>query len=226
MKNRQSIQKLAVSIAISLIAASVSHGALPGAVPLAPGDTVTPADLTGVDPGTLLATLSSPFTTVDTSGTLFSSVYRESGGTLDFYYQIQLSGNSSGDISRETNTSFAGYQTSVGYRPDGSALSGSPFTNGTVAPTTADRNAGGDVVGFNFGPPESAKVLPGQTSDVLVISTNATTFTTGSSSVIDGGAGTVQTFEPTVVPEPSTLAQLVLGVIALATLWIRPRKRA
>ena len=86
-------------------------------------------------------------------------------------------------------------------------------------PVTADRNSVGDVVGFSFTPPDSAKIQPGQTSDVLVISTNATDFTAGDVSVIDGGVSTVASFEPTrpstTVPEPTSLLLVTGGLIGL-----------
>ena len=64
---------------------------LVGTVPTAPGDTVFPGLVApGTDPGTLLASLSTPFTSSlgTDSGTIVSAVYQEAGGTLDFYYQV------------------------------------------------------------------------------------------------------------------------------------------
>jgi hypothetical protein len=72
----------------------------------------------------------------------------------------------------------------------------------------------------NFNPPVNAEIVPGQSSDVLVISTNATQFTAGNASVIDGGAAVVASFEPTgTIPEPAAIAASVL----LAGLLIRRR---
>jgi hypothetical protein len=152
-----------------------------------------------------------------TSGTLTSAVYRNSSGTLDFYYQIADSAGSATDIARETDLSFAGLTTWTGYRVDAVG----PFIAGTVAPVTADRNIAGSVVGFSFDPPDSAKVLAGKTSDILVISTDATNFTAGNASVIDGGTQTVASFEPTVatvVPEPATTMLIGVGLTALVCL--------
>src|SRR5438132_14107319 len=76
-------------LAIVGLSVPSAHASLLGTVPLLPGDTVVPG-LTSAAPGTLLASLSVPWTsTLGTeSGTLVSAVFREAGGTLDFYYQV------------------------------------------------------------------------------------------------------------------------------------------
>lgn len=67
------------------------------------------------------------------------------------------------------------------------------------------------------------KVFPGTSSTVLVISTDATNFTAGFASLIDGGAITVASFAPTgAIPEPSTFA--LLGVSG--RVFLRLRRRA
>src|SRR5690348_254900 len=208
----------AVLIAALLIA--VAPGA--HATILAPGTAGIPTVIS-TPAGTLLASLSSPFTSSlgTDSGTIVSAVYRNGvSGFLDFYYQIVLNTTSTNcgavgqqpcdPISRETDTNFFGFTTAVGFRTDGSTLPGGIFADGTVAPVTADRNSVGDVVGFSFNPPDSSKIQPGQTSNVLVIETNATNFNPGNASIIDGGVTTVASFEPTgtpqtPTPEPSTL---------------------
>jgi hypothetical protein len=229
------MKKTAVLILAVLIACIIVPNAkadLLGTVPAAPTDTVFPGLVApGTDPGTLLASLVDPFTSSlgTTAGTLVSAVFMEAGGTLDFYYQVTnnmtapncgSAGQSACDpISRETDTSFTGFSTALGFRVDGSGLPGGIFSDGTVAPVTGDRNSVGNVVGFSFQPPDQAKIQPGQTSNVLVISTNATHFTAGNASVIDGGVTTVAAFEPTTgpskVPEPTSFILLGGGLLLL-----------
>ena len=219
------IPALAV-ILVCLIAPS-AHAALAGTIPTLPGQTVFPGLVaSGTAPGTLLASLSVPYTATlgSPAGTLYSAVYRESGGTLDFYYQVtnldtsKCGGAGQGPcdpIARETDVSFMGFATSLGFRLDGGSFGG-PFVAGTVTPVTGDRNGVGDVVGFSFNPPDTRKIQPGQVSSVLIISTNATNFTTGNASIIDGGTITVASFQPTSgVPEPTSFFLLSGGLLAL-----------
>jgi hypothetical protein len=86
---------------------------------------------------------------------------------------------------RESDLNFTGWATSVAFRSDGSQVTG--FVDGNVPPSSADLDGSGSTVGFNFGP-----ILPNQRSRVVVISTNAFSFTTGQSMV--DGSGPLTSF--------------------------------
>src|SRR5258708_34282597 len=221
------------SLVLSLLAI-FAFSSIAGATPLAgtvvanPGDTVFPGLVApGTAAGMLLASLVAPysFTTTAglTSGTLVSAVFKNSSGTLDFYYQVNNcfqagiaafcpgAAASATAIARETDTSFVGFMTFLGFRPDGSTLAGSLVVDGSVAPVTADRGplGPGSTLGFQFSPPDGAKVLPGLSSNVVIISTDAKFFKAGTPDVIEGGTQTVASFQPsTGVPEPASLALL------------------
>src|SRR5713226_829338 len=65
-----------------------------------PGATVAPDNFTGAPAGTLLASLSAPFSTATFAGTLKSAVFRTAGGTLDFYYQLANNAPSTDSLGR------------------------------------------------------------------------------------------------------------------------------
>lgn len=196
----------------SLVAAS-ARGALSGTVAAAPGATVTPGQTS--DPaGTLLASISAPFTfaTGTGSGTLVSAVYLNAGGKLDFYYQVTSNATSTNcggagqpvcdSLARLTELNFLGFATALGYRTDGSTLPGGFFVDGSTVPVEADRDSAGTAVGFTFYPGDSAKVHPGQTSRVFVISTDAVSFSAGSVTIVGGGGTTVAAFRPAIATAP------------------------
>ena len=209
-----------MALGLLLVLAPSSQATLIGLIPTPPGSTVVAASTSG-PAGLLLADMVVPysFTTTagTTSGTIESAVYREFGGTLDFYYQVANSPTSATSIARESNTDFSGWTTDTGYRTDGATLAGTAFVDGSVPPVFADRDGTGSVVGFRFDSTVSTKIHPSETSYVLIIATNATAFGQGNASVIDGGEATVRAFQPTgAVPEPGSMILLGTGLAGLA----------
>ena len=207
-------------LAMAVIAVPSALADLVGSTPTGPGSTVFPGSVTGDPAGTLLADLLEPwsFTTTagTTKGTFTTAVYQESGGTLDFYYQIANDAASATAIARESNTNFASqaFNISTGFRTDGGSLPGGIFVDGTVPPVTADVNSSGNVVGFSFQPPDDSKIGPGAVSNVFVITTAATNYTSGNAELLDGGSVTMAAFQPA-VPEPNLLIGIAMGLIAM-----------
>jgi hypothetical protein len=222
-------RKYTVVAVVGLVSLLSASTALAGTVaacaagnPVGPNDFAFPIDCTGGTSGTLLASESEAFTYTTTAGTnsgfISSAVYND-GGTLDFYYQLDLSADSATPVSTLSASDFIGFTTDDAFLTNGSSL-GTVFVDGSFLPTTVGNNSDGSVTDFYFGNPNpSNDITPGSDSVVMVISTNATQFTNGNAAVIDGGTATVAAFQPgTGVPEPATYGLMGLGLIGLVGL--------
>jgi hypothetical protein len=137
-------------------------------------------------------------------------------GCLDFAYRISLDPNLSHPIFNLNLARYVGFTTDVGY------VSGS----GDVAPDSVNRIDAihGGIVGFFFGNSANPLLFPGERSDFLVVATDATAYDTSGGVTIFAGrspdivSGTINgLFEPTVVPEPSTvlLVSIALGAMVV-----------
>ena len=224
----------AVCATVLLLAPSAGQAAvlMPGtAIPL------TAADILSGPAGTLEASIVQPLSTLDYSGTMTAAVIRNSGGTLDFYYQVTNNSTSLDSLSRETNSRFVSlsppevFTTEVFFRQDDAGLPALFAAGNALArPFTADRSLNAGVVGFNFIPPPILPIPgegidPGETSRILVVRTNATNFTTGVASVIDGTTSSVTAFGPAApIPEPASLL-LLSSAFGAAGYMARHRSR-
>jgi hypothetical protein len=183
------------------------------AMPLLPGGALFPAP-SEPDPigGSVLQTIVTPFSSATLSGILTSRVVQgDSGNTnggLTFTYQISLSLNSPNGVSQLSISRFGSFLTDASY-----------FTIvGDTAPSFISRsNEGGgrgDVIQFHFGAPLPVEsLLPGHTSDLLVVQTSSQNYQLTTASIIDGVAvPNIASLAPLAVPEPGVAALALIGM--------------
>jgi hypothetical protein len=192
--------KIAALLAIALLA-PLAHASV-----LGNGSSVPPSPL--FPGGTLVASTSGTITTPTFSTSYSQWVYSDPGNTwcagcLDFVYSFTNNGPDANE--RFSMYNFSGFLLDVGTNPFGGH-----------DPTTIDRSQFGPVVGFNY--PGFDELGVGQTTPLLVIETNARSFTTGFVSAQDGTAGFGFAYAPSAVPEPSSLALLGGGLTVVGAL--------
>lgn len=219
------------------------------ATPVTTGGPAVIPSLSSGSPGTFLAqtNLSAAYLDFSSflvgSGVLQEALFRNSGGSVDFYFQLQTPdpGQSSTlSILQTIAANFGSFATDVSYRLDGTTLNAagaSGFVTGTVIPTTASRGPdsfGNNAVFFNFPP----GLLGGINSAVLEVSTNASSFRTIGDLGFNSGTPTgfiiqsaINFYSPDgaiVAPVPdrgATALLLALGLVAVfgADRMLRPQ---
>ena len=165
--------------------------------------------------GTVLDTITTPFTSSTIDGTVVSQVITGDSsnpyGGLTFTYSIFLNNFSSDSLSEMTVGSYGGFTANVSYDLTGSEVAPSNFTRSTTG--------NGDTIRFYFS--NSGGLQPGQTGALVVVQTAALSFTPALGSVIDSQSVNISTLAP--IPEPGIASLFVAGFGALA-LWRRNSK--
>jgi hypothetical protein len=205
------------------------------ATPVIPGGTVFNDLFFASQDVTLLASNSGNWSSgsgsATATGTYTDAVYRNTSGTLDFVYQFSNSSSSSVAITSTTGYNFGNFTTDVGYVQNGAALPGGIFMNGsTITPGVPDdisRSGDGSTITFDFNVFGTGdNIGAGITTAALMVSTNATKFTSGAVGLIAAGTDNLAGFQPTAVPEPSTLVPLGgLSLLLGGMVAIKRRKR-
>jgi len=200
----------------------LSFGATPAkAILLNVGDLNQSPDVFGTPAGVVQASQTVNGSVGGLSISIFEQVILDSGtGHLDFVYTVTNLAASTNAVERFTVSNFGTGAT--GTNPN--QVDAGYVSNTNVKPDTVDRPGGssGDVIGWNFS--TGGGILHGQSSDVLVVKTNADAFTAGFTSTIDGQAVNLAGYQPTVVPEPSTMAIAGLGALGMIGYGLRRRK--
>jgi hypothetical protein len=193
------------------------------AVVLTPGSAVLTPGTTALPGGTVLTNETEAFTGANFSGTIQLEVVKETGGTLDFYFQLSNSASSINAIEHLTTTNYAGFATDVDWTTN--AAPGITSSVGVLS-TDATRLSSADTVGFDFvsTPLGSGVLQPGQNSALLFIKTDATQYSAGGIALIDGSTSMVSAFAPVAVPEPGTW--VLVGVGVGLCVFLRGRRQA
>ena len=222
MRHNSNVSRAVIRTVLGAALATWSGAAFAGN--LTPGGpSIVPTATT--ETGTLIASQTNAFTALGGTygGSLYSAVFRETGGTLDFVYQVQNNAGSTDAIDRVSGGSFAKFDTS-GYIDTTQSLPGDLGT-GTVAPSFVFESLSGGV-GYAFDNNSTFTLLPGMTSDLIVLTTNAKNFKVSTEGISGNTTVNVPTYTPAPVPESSTAvgfgALLALGLGGVA---VRRRNR-
>ena len=205
---------LAASAAFAMVAAAPAAQA----IVLDPGAS-GPPDLLSLGAGSTLVanTGSLPFSNIAFSGTIDEWVYQDTAnhfgsGDLTWIIQVVNSPSSSDAIGQVTAGNFATFMTDVG------------DNGGANGPDLVDRDTPGHTIGFSWA--ETGGLVAGDMSDLLLIDTNASRFTTGTLAVINSETSDLTGYEPSPVPEPATWAMMLIGFAGLGVAGYRGSRKS
>ncbi|MCU6454379.1 PEPxxWA-CTERM sorting domain-containing protein [Sphingomonas sp. A2-49] len=226
------MKTLILGLALVPAAMAATPAAATVILPGQTGMVFTPLDTT--TRGTLLSSTTQSGTAATISGTVAEAVYRNTFGTLDFYFQVFRTGGTA-EIDALNVSSFAGYL--VDAFTDGTDFDGAgPFAtvnNPTLADgtpsgstTRVGRSNDGSVMRVDFG----LNGLTGsENSTTYIFRTNAINFApqTGNATVSNGTSFNVLAPQPIgpAVPEPATWAMMILGMASVGYAARRNRSR-
>ena len=210
---------------ISVLALLIAGAATPSfATSLTPGSIVTPEVVTGfasviADTGVINFNFGGDVGTVEEVVVNNFTANPYGASDISFIYQISVTG---GHIDNLTSESFAipGISIDVAQSPQG--IFGPPIP--TTEAVSADLTSDGTTLGFGFTQPDG--LTPGDTSYLLIVNTNLTSFEGGLFSLQDGQTQNFVGYVPTATPEPSTLSLLGTGLLAAGAGLRRKMRRA
>lgn len=207
---------LALSASASLLLAGTAQAAL-----VLPGSSgVVPDDFALIAPtqGTVLDTATISGTAGTFAAIIRAAVYRNTLGTLDFYYQVSRTGPGIGgsDLIKTMTASIFGNFTTDVFRsipdPDGPGFFLANSQPSIVPLTTVGRTANAQVLTITFALPGQNGIAGTDTTSTYVFRTNAVRYGIGFASVQDGTSISGTAFAPLAVPEPQTWAMLGIGM--------------
>ena len=152
-------------------------------------------------------------------GAYTSAVYQETAtGFLDFLYQFTPSTTTTppSDLTSLTTMAYGtnlpplsgGEAIQTAYLTSNAGISGTFTSAGTVAPVLSNYVGANGSVAFVFSP----ALTPGATSDILVIRTAATTYSTSTVVFQDSGQSHGYGYQP--APEPALVGVLLTSLFA------------